>query len=337
MTATSDPIAVLGAGSWGTALAIHLARRGRAVRLWAHRRDHARALAEAGENRRYLPGIAFPAGLAVDDDAAACVGGARDLLIAVPSHALRETLRRISDVLDPDQRVALACKGIEPQTGSLGHETVASELGPSVATAVISGPTFAAEVARGLPAGVTVAAADPAFALEMAAHLHDGRFRAYTTDDVVGVEVAGAVKNILAIATGVADGLGFGANTRAALITRGLAEISRLGMALGGQPETFQGLAGVGDLVLTCTDDQSRNRRFGLAVGAGKSVVAAEREIGQVVEGIRAAAAVRPIATRLGVTMPISEQVYQVINGTRTARQAVEMLTADGAPKPETR
>lgn len=324
-------LAVLGAGSWGTALAVQLARNGHEVRLWG--RDVA-DLAAAGENRKYLPGCPFPPGLQVEADLARALAGVRDVLVVVPSHAFRELLERLAPCWPEGARLAWATKGLEVDTGLLPHQVAADVFDQRLALAVVSGPTFAAEVGRGLPAGVTVASGDAAFAQDMAGYLHGGDFRAYTASDIAGVEVGGAVKNVMAIATGVADGMGLGANTRAALITRGLREMMRLGEALGGQRETLMGLAGLGDLVLTCTDDQSRNRRFGLALGEGLDPAAARARIDQVVEGMQAADAVWRVARRLGVEMPITEQVYRVIYADVPAVEAVLALRSEG-PKPE--
>jgi glycerol-3-phosphate dehydrogenase (NAD(P)+) len=245
--------------------------------------------------------------------------------VVVPSHAFRETLTRLTPRLKPHMRIAWATKGLEPESGKLLHE-VAEEIVGARPAAVISGPTFAREVAAGLPTAVTVASATPQFAADLASRLHSDTFRAYTSDDVIGVEVGGAVKNVLALAAGIADGLGFGANTRAALITRGLAEIMRLGVALGGKRETFMGLAGLGDLVLTCTDDQSRNRRLGLALARGTSLSDALREIGQIVEGVATAREVMRLAKAHGIEMPISEQVHCVLHEGKNPRAAVQSL-----------
>jgi glycerol-3-phosphate dehydrogenase (NAD(P)+) len=320
------PIAVLGAGSWGTALAVQCARAGRPTLLWARDPAHVERLATTRGNDRYLPGVPFPAGLAVEPDLARAVGAALDLLIAVPSHAFRETLARLRPLLRPGQRVAWATKGFELASGKLPHEVAREVLGAKVPIAVLSGPTFAQEVGRGLPTAMTVASPDGAFADGLAASLSGQNFRAYTSPDIIGVEVGGAVKNVLAIATGIADGMGFGANTRIALITRGLAEMTRLGVALGARQETFMGLAALGDLVLSCTDDQSRNRRFGLAIAAGKSPAEAQSAIGQVVEGVLAARAVRAVAARVGVEMPITAEVYAVLHEGRDVRAAVRAL-----------
>lgn len=326
MTGSAAPhVAVLGAGSWGTALALLLCRNEHRVRLWDHWTDHIRDLALDAENRRYLPGIQLPPALQPVEDLAEAVEGAGELLIVVPSHAFADVLRRLPDPLPDGVGIAWATKGFEPSSGRLLHQ-VATEILGTRALAVVSGPSFAKEVARGLPTAVTVASASADHARRVAGYLHSDRFRAYTSTDVVGVQVGGAAKNVLAIATGIADGLGFGANTRAALITRGLAELIRLGMALGGRQETFTGLAGLGDLVLTCTDDQSRNRRMGLALARGLSIEAAKTEIVQEVEGVITAASVNTIAQRLGVETPICEQVYAVLYEGVTPDQATRNL-----------
>ncbi len=279
-----------------------------------------------GVNSRYLPGAAFPENLQVFADLAACVAGVRDVLIAVPSHALRQTLLCVKPLLADNARVCWASKGFELHTGKLPHEVARDVLGEHRPMAVLSGPTFAKEVGAGLPTAITIAANDAAFADDLAAALSGDNFRAYTTDDIVGVEVGGAVKNVLAIGAGMSDGLGFGANSRIALITRGLVEMTRLGVALGANKDTFMGLAGMGDLVLTCTDDLSRNRRMGLALASGKTVAQAEREIQQVVEGVMAAEAVHEVAEKLGIEMPICQQVYRIVHEGASPREAVETL-----------
>ncbi len=324
----STPIAVLGAGSWGTALAVLLAGNGHPTLLWA--RDTAQVAAMARErcNRRYLPEVVFPDALEPVTDSQAAMARAEDILLVPPARGFRALLSELAPHIRPRQRLAWATKGLEPASGMLLHEVAAEVLGARVPVAVVSGPTFAREVAVGLPAAVTVAASTPALATHFAARLHGPSFRAYTSDDMVGVEVGGAVKNVLAIAAGIADGLGFGANTRAALVTRGLAEMMRLGVALGGKRDTFMGLAGLGDLVLTCTDDQSRNRRLGLALARGESVEQACASLQQVVEGVDAAPVVARQAQRLGVEMPIVEQVCRVLTSACPPREAVNALLA---------
>ncbi|MCP1728102.1 glycerol-3-phosphate dehydrogenase (NAD(P)+) [Natronospira proteinivora] len=326
MTSRPDqPIAVLGAGAWGTALAIQMARSGRSVRLWGRDPAHLAEMVEARENRRRLPGAAFPASLQAEPDLDRALDGVRDVLVAVPSHAFREMLGQLAQRAIPGLRLAWATKGFEPGTGRLAEAVVAEVLGDALPMAVLTGPTFAAEVGRGQPTAMTVAASDTALADDLAATLHGEQFRAYTSDDVIGAEVGGAVKNVIAIGAGVSDGLGFGANARVALITRGLAEMMRLGEALGGRAQTLTGLAGMGDLVLTCTDDQSRNRRFGLALAAGRSVEQAKSEIG-LVEGALAAAEVRRLGEQLGIDLPIAAQVHAMVYDGVSPRLAAESL-----------
>ncbi|MFO1358085.1 NAD(P)H-dependent glycerol-3-phosphate dehydrogenase [Plasticicumulans sp.] len=320
-------LAVLGAGSWGTALALLLARNGHAVRLWGHDPAQVARLATERENAAFLPGVTLPGRITPGADLAAACSGAAMVLVVVPSHAFVATLDALAALAQPPAALAWATKGLEPRTGRFLHEVARERLG-SRPLAVVSGPNFAREVARGLPTATTVASLDAGWAATVAGFLHGRDFRAYTVTDVSGVELGGAVKNVLAIACGVADGLGYGANARAALITRGLAEMVRLGLACGGRRETFMGLAGVGDLVLTCTDDQSRNRRFGLALGRGAGVGEALAGIGQVVEGAAAVAEVLKLARSHGVEMPISEQVEAVVHGGRPPAAAVEALLA---------
>ncbi len=326
--------AVLGAGSWGTALAMLLADNGHDVTLWAHHESAAAAMRRDRTNERYLPGIPFPDSLQVTADLAAAVDAVDVVLIVVPSHAFRETAHKLAALLKPGQKVAWGTKGLEPGSRKLLHEVAREELGTSIPMAVVSGPTFAKEVARKLPGAVTVASQDTEFALALARALHNDHFRAYTGDDIIGVEIGGAVKNVMAIATGTADGMGFGANARAALIARGLAEMQRLGRTLGARDETFTGLTGLGDLVLTCTDDQSRNRRLGLAIGQGKSIDETVKAIGQVVEGINTCKEVHELAKEKGVDMPITEQVYLIVHEGHTPKQALRDLM-ERAVRPE--
>lgn len=320
-------IAVLGAGSWGTALAVQLARNGNAVWLWARDAQAVAAMQQDGENKRYLPGCQLPAGLQPEAALATAVAAADDVLVVVPSHGLRECLTALVPLLRPAQRVLWATKGLEPDTALLPNEVAAAVFGPQRATAVLSGPSFAGEVGRGMPTAVTIAAADAAFARDMAAAFHDGVFRVYTSADVVGVGIGGAVKNVIAIAVGISDGLGYGANARALLITRGLSEMMRLGVQLGGDRVTFTGMAGLGDLLLTCSDDQSRNRRMGLALAAGKTVAQAQTDIGQVVEGVRVAREVARIAANRGVDMPIVTQACRVLYEGVVPQDAAKILT----------
>ncbi|MEJ2513906.1 MAG: NAD(P)-dependent glycerol-3-phosphate dehydrogenase [Gammaproteobacteria bacterium] len=323
-----ETIAVLGAGSWGTALAIQFARTGHRTLLWGLPQDHLDRLQDDRENQHYLPGAPFPDALEVEPDLDRALAEAPLVVVAVPSHAFREVLGRIRALLRPDAHIAWATKGFELSTGKLPHQVAREVLGPHTPLAVLSGPTFAREVGMGLPTAMTVAAADEAYARRLAECVSGESFRAYTSSDIVGVEVGGAVKNVLAIGAGISDGLGFGANTRVALITRGLVEMTRLGVALGAQPATFMGLAGMGDLVLTCTDDQSRNRRMGLALARGKTVEEAEKEIRQVVEGVLAAEAVHRVAAAADVEMPICEQIYRILYEGAEPKAAVAALMA---------
>jgi glycerol-3-phosphate dehydrogenase (NAD(P)+) len=328
-------VTVLGAGSWGSALAIQLARNGVATCLWGRNAGQIAQMEGERCNTRYLPGIPFPPLLIVTSDLQHAMAQGSATLVTVPSHAFRSTLQQIAPLLNNGAPLAWATKGLEPGQAKLLHQVIDEELGSDYPTAVVSGPTFATEVARGLPTAVTVASRRPDIAQFFAGCLHGAAFRAYTSNDVIGVELGGALKNVLAIAAGIADGLGFGANTRAALITRGLAEMMRLGTALGALPETFMGLAGLGDLVLTCTDDQSRNRRAGLALGRGVQLEQALRDIGQAVEGVKTAPEIVHLARGHGIEMPITEQVYRVLYENCSPKDAVAALLGR-EPKAET-
>jgi glycerol-3-phosphate dehydrogenase (NAD(P)+) len=320
------PAAVLGAGSWGTALAIQFARGGRPVRLWGRNPERLAAMAAERCNARYLPSAPFPPSLEVAPDLRPALAGARDVLVVVPSPALRELLAELAPHLAPAMHVAWATKGFEQGSGKLPHQVAREVLGAERRVAVLSGPTFAREVGAGLPTAMTIASPDGAYAQTLAHELSSENFRAYTSTDILGVEIGGAVKNALAVGAGLSDGLGFGANTRVALITRGLKEMTRLGVALGARAETFMGLAGLGDLVLTCTDDQSRNRRFGLLLAAGRTPEAALAEIGLAVEGYAAARAIEVVAARAGVEMPLCAMVYRVLYEKLPAKDAVRAL-----------
>jgi glycerol-3-phosphate dehydrogenase (NAD(P)+) len=326
LSQTGSPIAVLGAGSWGTALAIQFARSGKATRLWGRDPNQVAEMVRERANLRYLPKADFPDSLSVGADLAAQLAGALDVLIVVPSDSFRAMLERIRPLLEPQMRLAWATKGFEAESGLLPHQVAREVLGTGRAFAVLSGPTFATEVGAGLPTAMTVASPDAVFAAALAQDLSSANFRAYTSTDIVGVEVGGAVKNVLALAAGLSDGLGFGANTRIALITRGLTEMVRLGVALGASRDTFMGLAGLGDLVLSCTDDQSRNRRFGLLLAQGHNVEDARAVIGQVVEGVHAARAVRAVAQRENVEMPLCDGVYRVLYEDLPADEVVRAL-----------
>ena len=323
----TKPILVLGAGSWGTALAMVLARNGHKTYIWDCFAKHIESLQQDRSNNRHLPGHTFPETLIPVSDFSGVLHELSDILIAVPCDALRDVLRQLREQNIENVSFCLACKGLEPQTLSLNTDVV-EEICAGIPAAVLSGPSFAKEVAAGLPTAVTIASANLETATHWAEYFHSETFRIYTHDDVVGVQIGGAIKNVMAIAAGIADGLGFGANTRSALITRGLAEIMRLGLAMGGKQETFMGLAGLGDLVLTCTDDQSRNRRFGLALAQGKSPQQAKDEIGQAVEGLRTARVVSDLAGKYAVDMPISQQILKVIEGDISPRKAVQELLA---------
>lgn len=329
-----QPIAVLGAGSWGTALALYLSRLGQEVRLWTIEPEHVLEMEKDHENRRYMPGHHFPDTLHPTGDLAAAVKDADAVLIAVPSVGFRNIISLLKPLLNSSARVISVTKGLDLETGQLLHDVAQELLGTNHPYAVLSGPSFAREVSAGLPTAVVIATQDEKFSKDLLERFNSQIFRIYISTDLIGVEVGGVVKNVIAIATGISDGMGFGTNARCALITRGLAEITRLGLALGGHQETFTGLAGLGDLVLTCTDDQSRNRRFGIALGKGKKPNDAEREIGQVVEGKRNAELVVQLAKKHHVEMPISEAVWDVIKGELTPMDAMKQLLSR-EPKPE--
>lgn len=321
----TESVAVLGAGSWGTALAMQLARSELRVNLWGRDAAHIERLDRQRENNEYLPGYPLADNIFPLADLAAATAHCRFVLIAIPSKGFRALLQDLRPILDQDVAVFWASKGFEIDTGLLLHE-VADEEMPGYCHGVISGPTFAAEVAQGLPAAIVCAGNNAAVTEAFAELLRAHHFRAYTSTDIIGVELGGALKNVLAIAVGVADGLGFGANTRAALMTRGLSEIMRLGTCLGAQAETLMGLAGLGDMILTCTDNQSRNRRFGIALGQGRSVAQAQADVGQTVEGLRAAKAIHQKAMALKLDLPIISEVYRVLYQDKDPRDAVRDL-----------
>ncbi|MEC9340786.1 MAG: NAD(P)H-dependent glycerol-3-phosphate dehydrogenase [Pseudomonadota bacterium] len=323
-------LTVLGAGSWGTALALVLARNEHPVSLWCRDADQAQEMAALRCNGRYLPAAVFPRGLQPTADFGEALSAAANVLIAVPSHAFREVVRAGRDTLRSAQRIAWATKGLEPDTLALLGDVLRDELGGRGDGVVISGPSFAKEVALGLPTAMTAASHDETAARWWAERFTGRALRLYTSNDPVGVQIGGAVKNVLAIAAGISDGLGFGANARAALITRGLAEMRRHGEAMGASEATFLGLAGAGDLMLTCTDDQSRNRRAGLALARGRSRDQAADDIGQVVEGFGTVRSVKALAARHGVEMPISEAVYAVVYEQASPRDVVADLLERG-------
>jgi glycerol-3-phosphate dehydrogenase (NAD(P)+) len=316
-------LAVLGAGAWGTALAVALSGRHR-VALWARDPAQSKGLAAERRNARYLPEIVLPQALRVESSFDKALSGAELLIAATPVAGLRELLGKLKGGTVP---LVWLCKGFEQDSAALPHEIVAAS-GIRAPSGALSGPSFALEVARGLPCALTLASADAAFAARAAAQLHGGRLRVYHSDDVVGVEIGGAVKNVLAIAVGICDGLGLGQNARAALVTRGLAELARLGVALGGRAETVMGLTGAGDLILTATGDLSRNRRVGLELARGKPLATIVAELGHVAEGVRSALATLARAKICAVEMPIASAVDAVLQGRLTPPQAVELLLA---------
>lgn len=323
-------VAVLGAGAWGTALAMHVAQAGHQVVLWSHDARHATALSEQRENKRYLPGCLLPDALQVTASLSDALQSAQSILVVVPSDVFESVLLQVKPLISEQiNHLAWATKGFEPGSQKLLHQIAQQVLGDRIGLTVLSGPTFADEVAKGLPTAMVSASEVDAEASYWADLFHFGAFRMYTQNDIAGVEVGGAYKNIMAIATGLSDGLGLGANARAALISRGMVEMMRLGQALGAQPETLMGLAGLGDLVLTCTDDLSRNRRFGKQLAkTGASAQQVMDEIGQVVEGVKAVKTVKALAQRLKIDLPIMEQVYLIVTERATPKEAVQALLA---------
>ncbi|MET1257079.1 NAD(P)H-dependent glycerol-3-phosphate dehydrogenase [Aliikangiella maris] len=322
------PIAVLGAGSFGTALAILLARNGNQTILWGRDSAQVKQISLNGENQRYLPGVKLPEKLQVTADFNQAVANAFDILVVTPSYAFSETLQQIRQIKQKqdDLRIIWACKGLEPETSEFLDTRVIEILGENCPKAVLSGPTFAKELAVGSPTAITLGADDGNFASDLSQRLVNDTFRVYLSSDLKGVQFGGAFKNIVAIGAGIADGLGFGANARTALITRGLAEMMRMGEKLGGRKETFTGMAGLGDLILTCTDDQSRNRRFGLAIGKGATIEKAANEIGQVVEGVRNTKEVKHLAEMHGVDMPICQAIYGILYLDQDPKQVARQL-----------
>ncbi|NQZ82885.1 MAG: NAD(P)H-dependent glycerol-3-phosphate dehydrogenase [Colwellia sp.] len=331
MLQSSANITVLGAGSYGTALAICLARNGYQTILWGRDQDQLMAMARTRSNEKYLPNSNFPECLELEADLNKAISASKNILVVVPSHAYGDMLAQIKPMLRTDARLAWATKGLDHKSGRLLQDVAREILGDDIPLAVISGPTFAKEMAAGLPTAISLSSTDEGFAKDITDLLHcEKTFRVYNNNDFIGVQLGGAVKNVIAIGAGMADGIGFGANARTALITRGLAEMTRLGTALNADPNTFMGMAGLGDLVLTCTDNQSRNRRFGLALGAGIGVEQAMTDIGQVVEGYRNTKEVFMLAKRMNVEMPIVEQVYQVLYCGKAAKlAAADLLSRD--------
>lgn len=321
------PVSILGAGSYGTALAIALARNGHRTYLWGHNPSKMAEMAQLRMNQDFLPDIPFPDSLQITADLEEALAKSRDLLLVVPSHVFAEVLARIQPLLRAEHRIIWATKGLERDTGRLLQDVAWQILGENYPLAVLSGPTFAKELALGMPTAITLSSTDLEFADQMQQRIHCSKsFRVYLNDDMVGVQLGGAIKNVIAIGAGISDGIGFGANARTALITRGLAEITRLGVSLGANPKTFMGMAGLGDLVLTCTDNQSRNRRFGLMLGQGKSAQEAMTEIGQVVEGFYNTKEAYLLAQRQGIEMPIVEQIYQMLFCGRRAEDVAKTL-----------
>ena len=326
MTKVSD-IAVLGAGSWGTALALALTRNQHNVTLWAHRKEHVECMLGDGCNKTYLAGFEFPENLSLASNLATITKTHSAFLIVTPSHAFRSTIRALkAHGVDKEATIIWATKGFDKEGPVLLNQVVDQELGNTSKQAVVSGPSFSKEVAGDLPTAIAAAANSPETAKYVAELFHQERMRVYVNHDFIGVQVGGAMKNVMAIAAGISDGLGFGANSRAAIITRGLAEIARFGLALGAQTESFLGLAGMGDLVLTCTDNQSRNRRFGLGIGQGNSIEQTLKDIGQEVEGYTTTREILRFAQLHDVEMPISEQVYKVLYDGLAPAQAVKSL-----------
>lgn len=328
-----SPIAVLGAGSWGTALAITLAKNGQNVRLWDRDQPLLTKISNTQQNDRYLPQVLLPDGVVICTTLSSVLEQVQDIMLVVPSHGFTAALKSLMPFLTKTHRIAWATKGLEPETSCFLHQVAERELGNDRPYAVLSGPSFAKEVAIGLPTAVTVASKNPIFADELAMRFSQDNFAIYTTDDIIGVQLGGVFKNVLAVAIGISDGVKFGANARAALITRGLAEMMRLGEVLGARRETLMGLAGCGDVILTCTDDQSRNRRFGLALAEGLTEVEALKQIGQVVEAVYNVEQLCALAKRKQVIIPIVEQVFRIMKQGVSAKEALKVLFKRGPEK----
>ncbi len=324
---TRSGFCVIGAGSFGSALAIHLAKSGEPISLWGNKTEALDAMARLRCNHTHLPGIFFPENIRIEHSLQTALAEYDDILVTVPSHAFYDTLLQIKPHLRKNHRLIWGSKGLDPRQGKFLH-VVAKEMLGNIPMAILSGPSFAKEVALGLPTAVVIAGNIKTFTNNMVRRFSSGRFRAYYSDDMIGVSLGGAMKNVLAIAVGISDGVGFGANARSALITRGLAEIVRLGVACGAASSTFLGLAGVGDLILTCTDEQSRNLRFGLALGRGSDKESAQRAIGQVIEGIGTAELIVKLGVAHGVDVPITQQVCNALQGKLSIQEAVKALFA---------
>ena len=321
-----SPILVIGAGAWGTALAVHLARNGQSVNLWGHRPSFMRQLSEYRSNQRYLPNINFPDTLNVFEDMAPALNQVQDILIVVPSVAFVSIIQQLKQFSGYSYRIAWATKGLDPSTARPLSESIAALVGSKTSMAIISGPSFAAEVGQALPTAISIAGNDDEFIESMVERLHAPHFRVYPNDDFLGVQLCGVMKNILAIAMGICVGLGLGANTRAALLTRGIAEMRRLLLALGGAESTLLGLAGMGDLVLTCSDDQSRNRRFGYGIGCGVSIDDAQASVGGEVEGLSNTRQLLQLADSYAIELPITQQVHEILFQGVSPRQGLENL-----------
>lgn len=334
MSIKASPIAVLGAGAWGTALSLLLVRNGNRVRLWSHDSAQVEVMRAECANPEFLPGFSLPTALQIENDLTAALEGVSDILMAVPSQVFTDVLHKIKAIRQHNWRIAWGTKGLDATSGRFLHEMVAEVLGETTSAAVLSGPSFAHELAAGLPTAVSLSGNQPEFLRDLTIRFHGNNLRVYENPDFIGVQLCGVVKNILAIAVGIADGLQLGANTRCALITRGIAEMGRLNTALGGKPATLMSLAGVGDLVLTCTDNQSRNRRFGLAIGQGASPQKAVLVIGKVIEGLNNTEHVRNLSRRFLIDMPITEEVHKILYHNHLPREVVTSLLKRG-PKQE--
>ncbi|OGT59070.1 MAG: glycerol-3-phosphate dehydrogenase [Gammaproteobacteria bacterium RIFCSPHIGHO2_12_FULL_42_10] len=326
MTTSLKPIAILGAGSWGTALALYLARRGQVVRLWSHESSEIEALLANRENRQFLPGHRFPDEIQPTSNLRQAILGVDDILIAIPSAGFRQTLILLKPVLHEKVRILCATKGIDAEKDQFLHEVINEILGERYPASVLSGPTFAREVAAGLPAAALIAGRDHTTVMALQQRFNSPIFHIEISDDVIGVEAGGVIKNVIAIATGMIDGLQLGANARAALMTRGFAEMMQIGTHLGGRPETFIGLSGLGDLILTALDDQSRNRRLGLALGRGASILEAEKQIGQAIEGKRNAQLIVELASRRKLEAPLSSMILNILQGKAEVRDLIAWL-----------
>ncbi|URJ28723.1 NAD(P)H-dependent glycerol-3-phosphate dehydrogenase [Blochmannia endosymbiont of Camponotus sp. C-046] len=320
-------ITVLGAGSYGTAIAIALSRNGHTILLWGHNVTHIQQLKTSRCNQNYLPDITFPSSLYLETSLSAAVSTCRNLLIAVPSHVFSHVVMRLKPNLKNNTRIIIASKGLEPKTGRLLQDVTHDILGKNIPIAIISGPTFAKELAMGLPTAISLASNDTRLSYDLQNILHCSKnLRIYSNTDTIGIQIAGVVKNIIAIGAGISDGIGFGSNARTALITRGLVEMSRLGIAIGAMPDTFMGLSGLGDLILTCTDNQSRNRRFGVLLGQGFNIHHAQKKIGKTIEGFCNIKEVYMLSVKYKVDMPITEQTYQILYQNKNVHDAAHSL-----------